>query len=34
MGTPVQLFSYEICDIFRNTYFEEYLQATAYVNIN
>ena len=34
MGTPTHVFSYETCDIFRNTYFVDYLQATAYVNIN
>ena len=27
--TPTQVFSYEICGIFKNTYFEEHLRATA-----
>ena len=31
--TPTQVFSYEICEIFRSTYFEEYLQTTAFVSI-
>ena len=27
--TPAQAFSYEVCEIFKNTYFEEHLRATA-----
>ena len=27
--TPTQVFSCEICEIFKNTYFEEYLRTTA-----
>ena len=27
--TPAQAFSYEVCEIFKNTYFEEHLPATA-----
>ena len=29
--TPTQVFSSEICEIFKNTYFEEYLRTTASV---
>ena len=29
-GTPTQVFSGEICEIFKNIYFEEYLRTTAY----
>ena len=28
-GTPTQVFSCEICEIFKNTYFEEHLRTTA-----
>ena len=28
---PTQMLSYEICDIFKNTYFEEHLRMPAYV---
>ena len=27
--TPTQAFSFKYCEIFKNTYFEEYLQATT-----
>ena len=27
--TPTQMFSCEICKVFKNTYFEEHLQMTA-----
>ena len=27
--TPTQVFFYEICEIFKNIYFEEHLQTTA-----
>ena len=27
--TPGQVFSYEFCEIFKDTYFEEHLRATA-----
>ena len=27
--TPTQMFFYEICEIFKNTYFEKYLWTTA-----
>ena len=30
-GTPTQVFTSEICEIFKNTYFEEYLGTTASV---
>ena len=26
---PIQVFSYEICEIFKNTYFEEHLRMIA-----
>ena len=26
---PTQVLSYEVCETFKNTYFEEYLQTTA-----
>ena len=29
--TPTQVFSYEYCEIFKNTYFEEHLRATVSV---
>ena len=29
--TPTQVFSCKICEIFKNTYFEEHLQTTASV---
>ena len=28
--TPTQVFSYEFCDIFKNTFFTEHLPATAF----
>ena len=28
--TPTQVFSCEICEFFRNTYFEEHLQTAAF----
>ena len=28
-NTPTVMLSYEICEIFKNTYFEEHLQKTA-----
>ena len=31
METPTQAFSCEICEIVKNTYFEEYLRTTACV---
>ena len=30
--TPTQVFSCEYCEIFRNTYFEEYLRTAAFEN--
>ena len=30
-GTPTQVFSCEICEIFKNTYFEEHMRTTASV---
>ena len=29
--TPTQLFSFKICEIFKNIYFEEHMQTTASV---
>ena len=31
--TPTQVLSREICEIFKNTYFEEHLRTTAAVSI-
>ena len=31
-GTPSRVFPREISEIFKNTYFEEHLRMTAYVN--
>ena len=28
-GTPTQMLSCEVCETFKNTYFEEHLQTTA-----
>ena len=28
-GTPTQVLSCEVCETFKNTYFEEHLQTTA-----
>ena len=32
VGAPIQMFSYEFCKIFKNTYFEEHLCTTASVS--
>ena len=31
--SSTQVLSYEVCETFKNTYFEEYLQTTASVSV-